>query len=155
MNDEERIKTKIAELRSQPSLEETERLLNDTVGQIADAATGIVETLRWEQLRERSEGTCGHDYRDTGGLKVFMPNIRADQPVPEKDWPRVLKVARDIARQAGITEMQVLSDVPGNRNVWLYGENGNAITIGYRGATVVSGRTGCRLPATDLAQPPG
>ncbi|MFH5208789.1 LppA family lipoprotein [Antrihabitans spumae] len=154
MDDEERLKIKIAELRSQPSLEETERLLNDTVGQITDAATGIVGTLRWEQVQVRNQGLCGHDYRDTGGLDVFLPHIRADRPVPEENWSQVLEAAREIARQAGITEMQIFSDVPGNREVRMYGENGNAITIGYRGATVISGRTGCRLPAADLAQPP-
>lgn len=154
VNDEERIRTKIAELRSQPSLEETEGLLNEAVRQIREAATGIVGTLRWEQVHERNQGVCGHTYRDTGGLNVYLPHIGADRPVPEEDWPRVLQAAREIARQAGITEMQVLADTPGNRNVRLHGDNGNAITIGYRTATALSGRTGCRLPAVYLAQPP-
>jgi hypothetical protein len=156
VKDVERIKIRIAELRSQPSLEETEQQMNDIVRQITEAATAIVPTMSWatNKNRERSQGTCGQEYRDTGGLNVFLPQIGAGQAIPEKNWPEVLQSAREIARQAGITEMQVLADVPGNRDIRLYGENGNAIMIGYLTASVISARTGCRLPATDLAQPP-
>ncbi|MFH5208790.1 LppA family lipoprotein [Antrihabitans spumae] len=156
MKDEERLKIRIAELRSQPSLEETEQQMNDIVLQITEAATAIVPTMSWatNNNRERSQGTCGQEYRDTGGLTVFLPQMGADQAIPEKSWPQVLQSAREIARQAGITEIQVFADAPGNRDVRLYGENGNAIMIGYLTASVISARTGCRLPAADLAHPP-
>ncbi|MBJ8339218.1 hypothetical protein JGU71_09990 [Antrihabitans sp. YC3-6] len=143
-----------AKLRAWPSLEETERLVNDTVRGIAEAATALVPSLIWRPNRERSQYSCAYEYEDTGSRWVSTPHTVSDVPIPDGEWPRVLQAARDIAREAGITEVQVLSDMPGNRNVRLYGHNGNAITIGYLKASVISAETGCRLPAADLAQPP-
>jgi hypothetical protein len=143
-----------AKLRAWPSLEETERLVNDTVRGIAEAATALVPSLIWRPNRERSQYSCAYEYEGTGSRWVSPPHAVSDVPIPDADWPLVLQAARDIAREAGITEVQVLSDVPGNRNVRLYGDNGNAITIGYLKASVISAETGCRLPAADLAQPP-
>lgn len=141
-------------LRAWPSLEDTERLLNETMQRITGAATAVVPHLQWEPVGERSQNSCAYEYEDTGSRWVSPPHAVSDVPIPDAEWPRVLQAARDIAREAGITEMQVLSNVPGNRNVRLYGDNGNAITIGYLNAAVVWAETGCRLPAADLAQPP-
>ncbi|MFH5208791.1 LppA family lipoprotein [Antrihabitans spumae] len=121
---------------------------------IAEAATALVPSLIWRPNRERSQYSCASEYEDTGSRWVSTPHTVSDVPIPNADWPKVLQAARDIAREAGITEVQVLSDVPGNRNVRLYGNDGNTITIGSLKASVISADTGCRLPAADLAQPP-
>lgn len=152
--DENRVLAKIAELRSMPSFEDTEQLVNAAVQRVAEAASVIVPALRWYEFANRNQGLCGGEFSGTGGLNAFVAHMGADGAVPDAQWPLVLQAARDIATQAGMTQLQVLADEPGNRNIRLYSDDGNAINIGYMKNTLVTGETGCRLPAADLAQQP-
>lgn len=140
-------------MRSWPSLEKTEGVVATVVQQIADAAAAIAPTLRWESVDARSQGGCRVPYAKTAGVSVFLPDMVSDTPIPDADWPAVLQVARRIAAENGITEIEVRVDKPGDHDVRLYTEDGNEIHLATSKAALISGQTGCRYLQSDLANP--
>lgn len=137
----------VGRLNSQPSLEETEQHLHDVVQWIIDAIHVVSPGLRWVPHRERLQSPCGGEYSNTGGIEVTLPSMLSDIPIPDADWPRAVQAARNVAREAGITEIEVFRDQPGDHDVNLTGSNGNSIHFGSAEATGLRGTTGCRLPA--------
>lgn len=135
-----------AKLKAWPSLQDTEHLVNETVQQILSAATGIVPELHWRLSGNRNQGSCGYDFTGTDGVSVILPHMVSSTPIPDADWPSVLDAARSIAQRAGIPKVNVLVDQPGNHDVQLHADDGNAIHIGTAKAAVIAGETGCRLP---------
>ncbi|MGW4478306.1 LppA family lipoprotein [Rhodococcus triatomae] len=130
-----------------PALEDTEAELTAAVLRIADAATAIAPELVWEQRRERRQIGCGGAFGKTDGLEIDLPNYVSPIPIPDAAWPRVLQAARDILAPLGITELTVRVDRPGDHDVVVTSSDGRHVDLGSKVAALVSGRTGCRLPA--------
>ena len=57
-----------------------------------------------------------------------------------------MRFVKQAATEIGATDIQVLRDRPGNHDVWVTGQAGMFLKVGYRGSLRVSGDTGCRLP---------
>lgn len=74
-----------------------------------------------------------------------MPFLVSPVPVSDADWPRFLDAARDVAGQAGMTELTVQADTPGNHVAQLRGGDGNVVRVSSARNALLSGTTGCRL----------
>lgn len=133
-------------LHNRPSLEDTEQHLHDTVQRIIAAINDVTPGLKWHSQGDRDQGPCGGEYSNTDGQDVYLPHMVSDTPIPDANWPRALQAARNVAREAGITEIDVFKDQPGDHEVNLYGSNGNTIQFGSVQAVALFGGTGCRLP---------
>lgn len=141
-----------AQLNQWPSLEETEPQIVAAVEQIRDAVTAIVPTLQWRWNRERSQGTCAGPFAKTNGVSVDLPNMFAEDPIPDTNWEAARAAAEKVAATVGATTASTGHDEPGNHLVTFTGDNGNKITIGSGKSTIISGNTGCRLRASDIQQ---
>ncbi|MBF6327508.1 LppA family lipoprotein [Nocardia transvalensis] len=147
-----------AEMRKLPSVEDTERQLSTVIQQIADATKNVAPELDWRIKPNRGQGTlgCPRAYMETDGVSMTTDDLISPVPIPDSRWADVLKVARDIAAQNGITTLTVRVDVAGRHDVILHSpDNGNEIGIGTYKAALITGTTGCRFRAEDLQKQPG
>ncbi|MBD8506918.1 hypothetical protein HT102_10500 [Hoyosella sp. G463] len=139
-----------ATLRGLPALEETEAQIVAVVAKIKAAASRINAGLQWEEARPRRAGGCGGAFANTDGSSVTMAVWVSDTPIPDNDWPAILRAARDIAAGSGITGIAVRADKPGHHDVVLTGEAGTRIALGTKLAASISSETGCRYTAQDM-----
>lgn len=136
------------ELKSLPSLEDTQAAVQHAMNEITSAATKLDPSITWLPMHGDSTGNCEAPYEQTDGKRIFLPDLVANGAhVSESDWTTILAAAKAAAQKIGATDVQVIHDAPGNHDVWFTGPTGIYLKIGYQGNLVVSGYTGCRLPA--------
>lgn len=135
------------ELKSLPSLEETQTAVQNAMNEITAAATKADPSIAWLPMHGDSTGNCEAPYEQTDGKRIFLPDLVAQgAQVSEATWASILAAAKTAVQKIGATNVQVIHDAPGNHDVWFSGPTGMFIKIGYQGNLVVSGYTGCRLP---------
>lgn len=147
------------ELRTLPSLEDATAQVRSVMTEVTTAITAILPAAVWE-TRTDTGGfrSCGEPYEDLGGRHNFEPDVyAAGLDVSEQEWARIEDIARTAAAKMGATTVEVMKDAPGDHDVWFEGPAGSSLKVGYAGNLVVSGDTGCRLPAaptTTASTPP-
>jgi hypothetical protein len=109
----------------------------------------LVPTLNFLSVHGESEGNCEAPFEQTDGKRLFLPDEVASGNVSEADWSAILATAKEAAAKLGATDVQVMKDQPGNHDVWFQGPTGAFVKVAYHGNFVVSGYTGCRLPAAE------
>ena len=135
------------ELKSLPSLEETQTAVQNAMNEITAAATKLDSSITWLPMHGDSTGNCEAPYEQTDGKRIFLPDLVSEGArVSESEWATILAAAKTAAQTIGATNVQVIHDAPGNHDVWFSGPTGIYLKIGYQGNLVVSGYTGCRLP---------
>jgi len=137
----------LTQLKSLPSLEDTQTAVQNAMNEIASAATKSDPSISFLPMHGEDTGNCETPYEQTDGKRVFLPNFVAEGArVSEPGWATILAAARAAAQKIGATEVRVMKDQPSNHDVRFYGPTGIFIKIAYKGNLVVSGYTGCRLP---------
>lgn len=135
------------QLKSLPSLEDTEAAVKNAMNEITTAATKVNRSISWIPMHGDSTGNCESPYEQTDGKRIFLPDLVAEGArVSETEWTTILAAAKAAAEKIGATNVQVIHDAPGNHDVWFSGPTGIFIKIGYQGNLAISGYTGCRLP---------
>ncbi|MFC4604149.1 LppA family lipoprotein [Rhodococcus kronopolitis] len=142
-----------ARLRDRPTLAEAESRVTDAIRQIADVAVALSPTLRWEPGRDREQHGCGGAYATTDGRTVETRFLVSRTPIPDADWPHVLRAARDLAAATGLTRLQVHVEQPGRHDVSLSSDGGDTIHLDSLTGAVLRARTGCRLSAATGPNP--
>lgn len=135
------------ELKSLPSVEDTQTAVQNAMNEITAAATKLDPSITWLPMHGESTGNCETPYEQTDGKRIFLPDLVSEgAQVSESEWATILQAAKMAAQKIGATNVQVIHDAPGNHDVWFSGPTGIYIKVGYQGNLVVSGYTGCRLP---------
>lgn len=141
-----------AELAGLPSMEDSTAQLQGAMDQIAAAARKAVPGLPLKVGGNEATVSCDSRYSDTGGKVYFAPNrVAATVAVKPGQWSAIEGAARAAAAGIGATDVQVTHNLPTHHDVWFRGPAGQAIEVAYQGNLVISGTTGCRLPAADKA----
>ncbi|MEZ0053510.1 hypothetical protein ABIA30_004539 [Mycobacterium sp. MAA66] len=136
------------ELKSLPSLEDTKIAVQAAMDQITAAVSQLIPDARWETLSDGSGNTCDHPYEQSEGRSYFLPHVGAVRvPISEDQWASIQGIAKSAAAKLDATDFQAMKDQPGNHDVGFYGPAGLAVNVAYSGNLVVTGFTGCRLPA--------
>ncbi|GAB2699670.1 LppA family lipoprotein [Nocardia thraciensis] len=135
-------------LQQWPSLEDTEAQMRAVVEQIAAAASELVPGLKWDWVDDRlRDDSCIEPFDRTAGQMMNLQNYWARQPIPDDQWPQFLDRARAIAATVGATAPDAMQNHPGKHDIWFSNPaDGATIKIATSAATVISARTGCRLP---------
>ncbi|MBF6062823.1 hypothetical protein IU500_13420 [Nocardia terpenica] len=142
-------------LLQRPSLEEATAQMQSIVEQIAAVASDLIPGMKWEWVDERSRHDCPKPYDQTDGQAMSLPNYWArNTPIPDDQWPQFIARVRPIAATVGAIAPETMQDKPGAHDLWFYNnDDGTTIKIASDKATVISGRTGCRLPADRFNSP--
>ena len=145
------------ELRQQlsalPTLEETKIQLRMVFDQIARAADAIAPGASWRLGDNESTAGCPGEY-DKLGAQLYYPPMRVgtDIALSGEQWNQIEAAARAAAATVGATTAALLANQPGHHDVSFTGPGGIEIELAYQGNLVISGSTGCRLPAATRGQ---
>lgn len=147
------------ELRKLPSLEDATVQVHAVMVEVTTAITEILPGAVWVSRTDTGGfRSCGDPYADLGARHNREPDMFAVRiDVSEQDWARIQDIASTAAAKMGATAVEVMANAPGNHDVWFEGPAGSSLKVGYAGNLVVSGDTGCRLPAaptTTTSAPP-
>lgn len=135
-------------LKTLPSLEDTKAQLHETIESIKDSIETLIPKVTWREFDKGSKAGCFKPYDQSDGQSVYLPDaVASGVSVSEVNWALILQAAKEAAAKLGIADVQVFQDNPGKHDVGLYGPGGIFIKVGYAGNLVISGYTGCRLPA--------
>ncbi|MEX3757915.1 LppA family lipoprotein [Mycobacteroides abscessus] len=138
----------LEELKTLPSLEDTKAQLEAAIKSIKDAIGAVIPETAWREQDNGAKANCSKPYDRSDGQSVYLPNsVAARVDISEQEWSAVLAATKGAAERIGAINSQVMQDKSGNHDVRFYGPAGIAIGIGYAGNLVISGYTGCRLPA--------
>lgn len=138
----------LQELKTFPSLEDTKAQLQKAIESIKASAEERIPNIVWTEHDKGAKAGCFKPYDQSDGQSLYLPNAVADNIViSEDDWTAMLTAARNAASQLGALNSQVMQDQPGNHDVRFYGAAGIALGIGFQKSLVITGYTGCRLPA--------
>ncbi|MFI5502848.1 LppA family lipoprotein [Nocardia asteroides] len=135
-------------IRSWPSLEDTQRAVTAVSVEMAAALSARVPGFEFVHSGKPEPGSCGdYDRNRIGAVGVTIQALFVDRPIPDDAWSGVYDSVQVIAASYGFTDTLVLADKPGHHIVRFFDGTGNELTVGHVKATVISGKTGCRLKA--------
>ncbi|BBZ82735.1 hypothetical protein MABM_26510 [Mycobacteroides abscessus] len=138
----------LQELKTFPSLEDTKTQLQNTIESIKASIETLIPKITWREYDKGSKAGCFKPYDQSDGQSVYLPDaVASGVSVSEGNWSSILQATKEAAAKLGATDLQVFQDNPSKHDVGLYGPGGLFVKVGYAGNLVVSGYTGCRLPA--------
>ena len=146
--------TAAAKLVPLPSLEETEARVRQAVLELGTYTSTLVPGLQWHWDGNRSPRGCGRPYDETQGSSVHLPDYLAFGPIPDAAWPQASQRAKELAASLGATGGQGFKDQPGDHLARFYSPQGTVLSLGTAVNAIISGDTGCRLPAAVKNLPP-
>lgn len=138
-------------LRSKPPLDvarsEFTAAMNQMAGQIAELVPGMT----WQADENTTDG-CGGEYVWTRAVQVFY-RIVFDRAIPDGVWPQAVQIVKDGAARFGATTVDVFVDQPGSKDLAISNADGVQFHFGSKVQTVLSGKSDCRMRATDAPRP--
>jgi hypothetical protein len=138
-------------LRSKPSFEVARTEYSAAMNQMAGKIAALVPGMTWH-VKEDSWRGCGGDYVWTRAKQVYY-YIVFDKAIPDDLWPRALQVVKDGAARFGATTVSVFVDQPGDKDLAISGPDGVEFEFGTAKQTIFSGKSDCRMRATDTPTP--
>lgn len=137
----------LEELKSLPTLEDTNEKLASSIQELGAKISAIVPSVTWHWQDEPQQIGCGKPFEQSDGKVILMPFYVSDVSIPESHWNEVLAAAKETAASIDAPKLDVIHDAPNNHDVRFSNETGTAIGLTSQANTVISGYTGCRLPA--------
>ena len=77
-----------------------------------------------------------------------MAKYVSDVPIPDANWKQAYDIASQAAHTLGASTATVFKDAPNDHDVQFSGDTGTILRIGSQAAALITGSTGCRLPAS-------
>ena len=134
-------------LNSLPSLEDTQTTMKATIEQVGQKISAIAPAVVFSWRRTTTRTECSPPYEQSDGLQVRMPNYVSEVPIPEQSWGQAYEIAKEAAATLGATTITVFKDAPNDHDVQVSNDTGTTLRVGSQAAALVTGGTGCRLPA--------
>ncbi|WP_255772355.1 LppA family lipoprotein [Mycobacteroides abscessus] len=138
----------LTELTGLPSLEDTRKQLEEAIAAIKSAVGSVVPAVTWQEFDKGAKANCSKPYDQSDGQSLYLPDAVAVRTgLSEENWSKIQEATREAASKLGATDLQTMQDKPGKHDIGFYGPAGIFIKLAYSGNLVISGYTGCRLPA--------
>jgi hypothetical protein len=134
-------------LQSLPTLEDTKTQMTSTIEQVGQQISAIAPTVTFTWRLDESRAGCSPPYEQSEGQEILLAKYVSDVPIPEADWKQAFDIASQAANGVGATAVTVFKDAPNNHDVQFSSDTGTILRLGSQKATLVTGSTGCRLPA--------
>jgi len=139
----------VEQLKSLPSLEDTRAKLAATIEQVGQQISVIAVQVTWSWRREDSRGGCVAPFEQSQGQEILLASYVSDVPIPEQHWQQARDVVAHAAEQLGLTSATVFKDAPNDHDVQFSSDSGTVLRLASQKAALLTGNTGCRLPAKE------
>jgi len=134
-------------LTSLPSLEDTQAQLKSVIEHVGQEISAIAPSVTFTWRREESRAGCSPPYEQSEGQEILLAKYVSDVPIPEQNWKQAYDVASQAAKDLGAGNVTVFKDTPNNHDVQFSNDTGTTLRLGSQVAALITGSTGCRLPA--------
>ncbi|MGH3643218.1 MAG: LppA family lipoprotein [Mycobacterium sp.] len=134
-------------LTSLPSLEDTQASIKAAIEQVGQQISAIAPGVAFDWRRTASRAGCNPPYEQSDGKQILMPNYVSEVPIPEQNWNQAYSIAKDAAAALGAATITVFKDAPNDHDVQFSDNSGTTLRLGSQVSALVTGGTGCRLPA--------
>jgi Lipoprotein confined to pathogenic Mycobacterium len=134
-------------LQSLPSLEDTKAQMTAAIERVGQQISTIAPTVSFAWRLEESSGGCTPPYEKSDGQEILLAKYVSDVPIPEQNWKQAYDIAAQTANTLGATAVTVFKDGPDNHDLQFSSETGTVLRFASQKATLLTGSTGCRLPA--------
>jgi hypothetical protein len=135
-------------LTSLPSLEDTKTQMIATMEQVGQRISTAVPTTKFTWRHDESRVGCRPPFEQSDGQVILLPSYVSDVPIPEPNWKQAYDIIAAAAKILGAESVLVFKDAPGDHDVQFSNDTGTVLRLASQKAAVVSGHTGCRLPAS-------
>lgn len=136
-----------ASLTSLPTLEDTKAQMMSTIEQVGRQISAIAPAVAFTWRHEESRGGCSPPYEQSDGNLILLAKYVSDVPIPEQSWRQAYEVASQAARGVGAPTVTVFQDAADFHDVQFSSETGAVLRLASQKAALLTGSTGCRLPA--------
>lgn len=134
-------------LTSLPTLEDTRAQMVALIEHVGQQISAIAPAVRFEWRQEESRGGCMAPYEQSEGNEILLAKYVSDVPIPEQNWKQSYDIASQAASTVGATTVTVFQDAPDFHDVQFSSETGTVLRLASQKAALLTGATGCRLPA--------
>lgn len=135
-------------LKSLPSLEDTQAQMKSVIEHVGQQISAVAPTVTFTWRRDDSRAGCSPPYEQSEGQEILLAKYVSDVPIPEANWKQAYDLAAQAAHTLGAGTVTVFKDTPNNHDVQFSSDTGTILRIGSQAAALLTGSTGCRLPAS-------
>jgi hypothetical protein len=132
-----------------PTLEDTKTQVTSTIENVGQQISALAPPVRFTWRLDESRGGCRPPYEQSQGQEILLAKYVSDVPIPEQNWKQAYDVAAQAAGALGAATVTVFKDEPGNHDVQFSSDTGTTFRLGSQVAALITGSTGCRLPANE------
>jgi hypothetical protein len=134
-------------LQSLPTLEDAKAQVTAAVEHVGQQISALVPAVAYAWRHDESRGGCSPPYEQSEGQEILLASYVSDVPIPEANWKQAYNIASAAADGLGATEVTVFKDAPDDHDVQFSSDTGTLLRLGSQKAALITGSTGCRLPA--------
>ena len=138
----------VVDIAKLPDIEQTTAQMTDLMERISREVGRLVPASQpWRWHRDQQGFGCTQDSTGHRGVKRYLRNLVSDHGFSDAEWEIVFPVVRDMAFEAGLTEIAAPQNAPGNHDMRFSSDDGRVLMFGSRKASSMAGTIACRLSA--------
>jgi len=131
-----------------PDIEQTTTEMLDLIERMRAEVTRLVPaTEPWEWTRDQQGFSCTQEGTGAKGVTRELRDLVSQHGLTDPEWELVFPAVRQLATDAGLTDIAAPQNRPGSHDVQFNSDDGRTLSFGSREATLFTGRIACRRSA--------
>ena len=142
----------VIDIAQLPDIDKTTAQMNDLIERIRAEVTRLVPASEpWTWSGQESGNSCVQESTGQKGVSLFLRDLESGHAFSDAEWDVVFPAVRQLAADAGLTDIAAPQNAPGNHDMRFSSEDGRTLMFGSREASVISGTIKCRARAGEGA----
>jgi len=138
----------VIDIAQLPDIEQTTTQMVDLMERVSREVTRLVPAAEpWEWNRDQQGFSCKQESTGREGVKRYLRNLNSQHGLTDAEWDLVFPAVRQLASEAGLSEIAAPQNQPGSHDVRITSDDGRTLMFGSREATVISADIACRRAA--------
>jgi hypothetical protein len=135
----------VIDIAALPDIEQTTAEMIDLIERVRNEVTRLVPaSAPWEWKGDQSGTGCVQEKTGQKGVRRYLRDLASGHSFSDAEWELVFAAVRQLATEAGLTEIAAPQNEPGNHDMRLSSDDGRTLMFGSRKASVISGTIACR-----------
>jgi hypothetical protein len=135
----------VIDIAQLPDIEQTTTEMIDLIERVRAEVTRLVPSSEpWEWTRDQQGTSCVQETTGQKGVKRYLRDLASQHAFSDSEWEMVFPAVRQLATEAGLTDIAAPQNEPGNHDMQFSSDDGRTLMFGSRKASVISGTIACR-----------
>jgi hypothetical protein len=138
----------VIDIAQLPDIEQTTTEMLDLIERVRAEVTRLVPaSAPWEWTRDQSGNSCVQESTGHKGVSRDLRNLVSKHSFSDAEWEIVFPAVRQLATDAGLTDIAAPQNQPGNHDMRFSSDDGRTLIFGSRVASLITGKIACRRSA--------